>query len=131
MNDVVYYEILILMFILFAYAKGWIFANFKSISADEAVDLINKHENIAILDVRTKGEYKSGYVYDAISLPLGELSSNIKRLEKHKNKQILVYCQSGSRSVAASRILNKNGFCPLNIKGGIMALENCGAKIIK
>ncbi|NPA81990.1 MAG: rhodanese-like domain-containing protein [Epsilonproteobacteria bacterium] len=34
-------------------------------------------------------------------------------------RKIIVYCRSGHRSVKASRILEENGFHPININGGI------------
>jgi rhodanese-related sulfurtransferase len=52
-------------------------------------------------------------------------------LKADKNKKILVYCRTGSRSVSASRILEDNGFTPVNIKGGILSFMALKAEIIK
>ena len=48
-----------------------------------------------------------------------------------KDKRIIVYCRSGNRSIKASRILEENGFTPLNVEGGIIELMRNGAKITK
>jgi rhodanese-related sulfurtransferase len=48
-----------------------------------------------------------------------------------KDKRIIVYCRSGSRSIKASRILEKNGFTPLNVEGGIIDLMRNDAEIIR
>jgi rhodanese-related sulfurtransferase len=64
-------------------------------------------------------------------LPLKRLEANLDKLTPLKTRKILVYCRSGSRSIAASRILEKHGFTPLNIKGGIIGLANAHADIIQ
>jgi rhodanese-related sulfurtransferase len=128
MNDTTQYIILGAMILWLAYAKGWILAKFKSITAVEAIDIIKNNKTITILDVRTNAEYKSSHLQNAISIPLSELSTNLSKLDK--NKEIIVYCLSGGRSVSASRILEKNGYAPLNVSGGIGALKRNGAKTV-
>ena len=119
------------LLIWFAYSKGWIFADFESVTPKQAIVLLKHDDNITLLDVRTPKEFKSGHLRDAILIPLGRLKTNLNKLAPYKNKKILVYCRSGSRSVAASRILEKHGFTPLNIKEGIIGLIGAKAEIVK
>jgi rhodanese-related sulfurtransferase len=129
MDNITQYVIFGAMILFFAYAKGWIFANFTSISAQEAIEKISNEKDIIILDVRTKGEYDSSHLKNSTFITLFELSNNFDKLDK--NKTILVYCHSGTRSISACRKLSKNGFNVINISGGIVALEKNGAKTIK
>lgn len=115
----------------FAYSKGWILANFQNIEAQEAIHLIETDNNISVLDVRTIEEYKEGHLRDATLIPLQALAENLGMLKQDKNKKILVYCRTGSRSVSASRILEDHGFTPMNIKGGILAFMALKAEIVK
>lgn len=115
----------------FAYSKGWILANFDSIEAKQAIYLLENDDNVTLLDVRTIQEYKAGHLRDATLIPLEVLSENLSKLEQDKNKKIIVYCRTGSRSVSASRILEENGFTPLNVKGGIIQLVGAGAGLMK
>ncbi len=115
----------------FAYTKGWILANFESIDAKQTITMLENDENVTLLDVRTIEEYKEGHLRDATLIPLHALSSNLGMLKQDKNKKIIVYCATGNRSVAASRILEKNGFTPLNVKGGILELHGAGIAVIK
>ena len=115
----------------FAYSKGWIFANFESIDAKQAIHLLENDDNVTLLDVRTIQEYKSGHIRDATLIPVQALSKNLGMLKQDKNKKIIVYCRTGSRSVSASRILEKNGFTPLNVKGGIIQLLGAKAELVK
>jgi rhodanese-related sulfurtransferase len=115
----------------FAYSKGWIFANFQSIDAKQALYLLENDDNVTLLDVRTIQEYKSGHLRDATLIPVDALSENLGMLKQDRDKKIIVYCRTGSRSVTASRILEKNGFTPLNVKGGIIQLIGAGGTLAK
>ena len=115
----------------FAYSKGWILANFESIDAKQAIHLLENDDNVTLLDVRTIEEFKSGHLRDATLIPVDALSTNLGMLRDAKDKKIIVYCRTGSRSVAASRILEENGFTPLNVKGGIIQLIGAKAELVK
>lgn len=102
-----------------AYTKGWILTNFESISPAQAQEMIQKGEKVTLLDVRTPDEFTKEHIDGSILIPLQTLSNNLALIANVKNQKILVYCHSGNRSIAASRLLVENGFTPLNIKGGI------------
>jgi len=115
----------------FAYSKGWILANFQSIDAKQAIYLLENDDNVSLLDVRTIQEFKSGHLRGATLIPVQALDENLGMLKQDKDKKIIVYCRTGSRSVSASRILEKNGFTPLNVKGGIIQLIGAKAELVK
>jgi len=115
----------------FAYSKGWILANFESIDAKQAIHLLENDDNVTLLDVRTIQEYKSGHLRNAVLIPVQALSENLGMLKQDKDKKIIVYCRTGSRSVSASRILEENGFTPLNVKGGIIQLMGAKAELVQ
>ena len=129
-TNILYWLAMLAIAFWFAYTKGWIFASFKSIGAKEALILIEKDHNISILDVRSIAEYKEGHLRNATLIPLDRLKENLHKLESVKGKHILVYCRSGNRSISASRLLQSNGFSPLNVKGGIIAFIQNKATII-
>ena len=130
-TNYLYYIAMAGLLFWFAYTKGWIFANFESISPKQAITLIENDNNITLLDVRTPAEFKSGHLRNATLIPLDKLETNLSKLAPYKNKKILVYCRSGNRSVAASRILEGHGFQPVNIKNGIVGLIGAKAEIVK
>jgi len=115
----------------FAYSKGWILANFESIDAKQAIHLLENDDNVTLLDVRTIQEYKSGHLRNAVLIPVQALSENLGMLKQDKDKKIIVYCRTGTRSVSASRILEENGFTPLNVKGGIIQLMGAKAELVQ
>jgi len=75
-----------------------------------------------LLDVRTPAEVAKGMASDAaVNVPLQELPQRLS--EVPKDKDLLVYCRSGKRSMAASKFLVENGYTRVfNIEGGILAL---------
>jgi rhodanese-related sulfurtransferase len=130
-TNILYWIAMVGLIFYFAYTKGWILANFESIDAKTALTLLENDDNVSLLDVRTILEYKEGHLRDATLIPLDALAKNLGMLKEVKNKKIIVYCRSGNRSVAASRILEENGFTPLNVKGGIIQLMGAKAEIVK
>lgn len=72
-----------------------------------------------LLDVREPEEYEAGHVEGAQLAPLGQLSSKVAALPK--NREMLVICQSGSRSTVATRQLLRKGYQAVNVVGGMMA----------
>lgn len=94
-----------------------------------ATAMIN-HEEAVVLDVRSMAEFKQGHIVNAVNLPLNGLGNNLKQLEKHRDKPIVAVCRSGSRSGAACRMLQKNGFENVkNLRGGMMAWESANLPV--
>lgn len=97
---------------------------FDDIEPGDVTRLMN-HENAVMLDIRTTGEYRQGHILDSKHIPTNELTNRLNELEKHKDDHIVAYCRSGSRSVAACKILKSHGFENVyNLGGGIMAWES-------
>jgi rhodanese-related sulfurtransferase len=97
----------------------------------EATQLINRRDAI-VLDVREPGEYAAGHLPNAKHIPLGQLASRLKELEKFKERPIVITCASGSRSGSAQNLLKKNGFKEaVNLKGGIAAWQQASLPLEK
>jgi rhodanese-related sulfurtransferase len=91
-----------------------------------------KDSGVTVLDVRTPPEFNQGHLEGAKLIPVAELKDRISELASPKDRPVLVYCHSGNRSLVASTVLRKNGFTKIsNLKGGIIAWNNAGYKIVK
>jgi rhodanese-related sulfurtransferase len=75
-----------------------------------------------VLDVRTPEEYhgETGHLGGALLLPVQELAERIGELAAYRDRTVLVYCRSGVRSVAATRLLAAQGFRAINMSDGIL-----------
>jgi rhodanese-related sulfurtransferase len=79
--------------------------------------------NVVILDVRGLDEFNTGYIRNAISLPLSEIASQANQMLPNKQQTILVYCQAGGRSEQAARELISMGYTNVFDFGGIVDWE--------
>jgi rhodanese-related sulfurtransferase len=103
----------------------------KSVGPVEAIQLSNR-EDAVFLDIRDEGEYHAGHIPDAIHIPLKQLAERTKELKKHKERPVIAYCRSGSRSTQVGRILKKHGVENVyNLGGGIMAWQNANLPVSK
>lgn len=82
----------------------------RSVTPSEANDFISE-SNPIILDVRSPQEFIKGHIEGAINLPLSELNEPavIEKLGE-AYPGVLVYCESGRRSFAASAMLANMGY---------------------
>lgn len=95
--------------------------NYRKISEVEYSNIDLKQ--YTSIDVRSRREFSEGHINGAINIPLPELNKNINRYVASKNKNILVYCQKGSRSKRAAQILDDMGYTNVfNLKGGIESI---------
>ena len=77
------------------------------ISAEDAKKQVS--DGALLLDVRTTGEFSAGHLPNALNIPLSELSARLEKLEP-KDRTIIVYCLSGTRSASAVGALKRAGF---------------------
>ena len=80
---------------------------------------IEKYPDYVIVDVRSIEEFRSGHIKNAVNVPL----PNINEIDIPKDKKIIVYCRSGSRSTTAAGELQKLGYKYIYNMGGILDWE--------
>ena len=99
-----------LLFKLFGILGRW---GIKQVQPRE----LDQKKGMVLLDVRTDKEYAKGHIPGAVHVPLAEIGDKIKKLKK--DKELVVYCQSGNRSIWAIKRLMGMGYKNLsNLKGG-------------
>ena len=80
----------------------------KVINSQENIEeSSNMNDDYIILDVRTKEEYESGHINNAVNIPYDSIDKNINL---NKEKKIYVYCRSGVRSRKAYQSLKNLGY---------------------
>ena len=80
----------------------------------------DQKKGMMILDVRTHKDYERGHIPGAIHVPLSDIGDKIKKLKK--DKDLVVYCENGNRSIWAIKRLMGMGYKNLfNLKGGYLA----------
>jgi rhodanese-related sulfurtransferase len=94
----------------------------KTITVQELKNRIDSGEQINLIDVREPNEYAQANI-NAQLIPLGQISSGmIEELEELRDKEVIIHCRSGMRSMQACMILEQLGFTnTVNVTGGILA----------
>ncbi len=94
-----------------------------SIDAQRATELINREEAV-VLDIRAIADFGQGHIINAINIPGNGLKDQIGRLQKHKNRPIIVTCRSGAQSGAACKQLRDEGFEQVyELRGGMLSWQ--------
>ncbi len=76
-------------------------------------------EQTYLIDVRTKEEFEEGNVPNSINIPLDQIES-IVDIVPDTDSTLLLYCQSGRRTVTAAKALLNLGYKVIFDLGGIL-----------
>ena len=86
----------------------------KEISGEELLKLDDSYK---IIDVRTREEYKSGHIKNAINIPLDKIIAN--NFDLDKNDKLVIHCRTNGRSKKAIETLKNHGFTRLILAPGV------------
>jgi rhodanese-related sulfurtransferase len=101
------------------------------VSQLQATQYMNQGKTL-VLDVRSAEEFATGRLPNSKNIPLKELESRIKEIEKSKANVVITVCASGVRSSSAVSILNKAGFeKTFSLDGGVAAWQSQGLPTVK
>ena len=95
----------------------------KEVTVQELKASIDAKEDFQLIDVREIHENEQANI-GGLHIPMGDVPHNVDQLEK--DKKVVVYCRSGSRSGNIIQWLEKNqGLTNLyNLRGGMLAWRN-------
>lgn len=92
-----------------------------NISVQDLKSKIDNKEEVVLVDVRESYEHEEFNIGGTL-VPVGDLMSNIDKLPKNKEDEIIVYCRSGNRSGMAQQLMKGFGYKNvLNLTGGMLA----------
>ena len=81
---------------------------------------LDAEEDFLLLDCREQPEVETAALPGATWIPLSELIERHAELEPHRERDIVVYCHLGGRSLHVATWLKEQGFRnPLSMSGGI------------
>ena len=96
------------------------FGTYKHISQAEAMKIMAGDEPYVIVDVRRPDEFAKGHIPGAINVPNEGIADEQPAELPNLDQVLLVYCQTGRRSAAASKKLADIGYTRVLEFGGIM-----------
>ncbi len=94
----------------------------QQITVTELKAKMDQEVDFLLLDVREPEEYEA-YNLKGLLLPLaGVLAGNLDPIEEWKDREVVVHCRSGARSMNACMVLEAQGFRNVkNLVGGVLA----------
>ena len=92
--------------------------SFAGISPQDLIRLQN--QGALVIDLRKAEEFSAGHIGGARRMDSAEMLVAGDTLKKYKEKNVVVYCESGSVGASAARVLSGQGFeQAFNLRGGL------------
>ncbi|HLH81881.1 MAG TPA: adenylyltransferase/sulfurtransferase MoeZ [Trebonia sp.] len=94
----------------------------STITATELKDMLDRGENIFLVDVREPNEYEIVSIPGATLIPKGEFLSGAALEKLPQDKRVVLHCKSGARSAECLAIVKNAGFSDaVHVGGGVLA----------
>jgi len=91
----------------------------KEMTIDEARERLGKNPQAVLLDVREDNEWEKGHATQAAHLGKGILERDLESRFPEPNREIIMYCGGGYRSVLTAAVAQKMGYRNVfSLKGG-------------
>lgn len=124
------FKILVLIFFSYTFQTCVAQNPATSFSAADFKAAVEADPEAVVIDVRTPQEYSEGYLFNAHNIDYENDNFEKRIAGMDRNKTYYVYCLGGSRSTAAIKIMQKEGFNNLReLKGGMMAWRKAGLPV--
>ena len=102
-----------------------------SITPEMTVQLINR-EDAVVIDVRKKDAFVRGHIINSINIPSAMLEKDIKKLNEHKQKPIIIVCAQGMDSVKAAKLIQEDEFSNVRVlTGGLRSWKEASLPLEK
>jgi sulfur-carrier protein adenylyltransferase/sulfurtransferase len=94
----------------------------STITAKELKDMLDRDDNIFLVDVREPNEYEIVSIPGATLIPKGEFLSGAALERLPQDKHIVLHCKSGVRSAECLAVVKDAGFSDaVHVGGGVLA----------
>jgi len=95
----------------------------KEITIEQARERLAQNPNAVLMDVREDDEWKKGHASTAVHLGRGILERDLEQMFPDTNREIIMYCGGGYRSVLTAEVAQRMGYRNvLSLIGGYKAL---------
>lgn len=89
-------------------------------------ETVTQNQSEVWIDVRSKEEFDSGHLQNALHIPHEEIGGKIAQLVPNKSAKINLYCRSGRRAEIAKKTLTDLGYQNVVNQGGYEDLRKKG-----
>ena len=107
------------------YNAGFPTESLPLLSVHELKSMLDRGEELVVLDVRGQDEWESGHIAGALRIYVGHLEQRVT--EVPKGVPIAIVCNAGQRAGLGASILLRAGYPSVyNVLGGVKAWVNAG-----
>jgi sulfur-carrier protein adenylyltransferase/sulfurtransferase len=100
-------------------------ASGSTITATELKDMLDRGDNIFLIDVREPNEYEIVSIPGATLIPKDQFLTGAALEKLPQDKRIVLHCKSGVRSAEALAVVKTAGFADaVHVGGGVLAWVN-------
>ena len=100
-------------------------ASGSTITATELKDMLDRDDNIFLVDVREPNEYEIVSIPGATLIPKDQFLTGAALEKLPQDKRIVLHCKSGARSAEALAVVKNAGFSDaVHVGGGVLAWVN-------
>jgi rhodanese-related sulfurtransferase len=97
----------------------------EQLSVDRLYSMATIGDGLALVDVRAPREYEQVHINGAINIPVADLRTRFKELDK--DRPVALMCSTGHRSSLGASLLQQRGFTSVyNIAGGMTGYSAAG-----
>lgn len=101
----------------------------KRIKPQDLVQMLNRDKAVAV-DIRERASYDQGHIVGSINFPVIEIDTHLNKLDKYKDKEIVVVGDAGQMFQAATK-LRQQKFQVAILSGGLNAWRAAGLPLNK
>ena len=95
----------------------------KEITIEEARERLAKNPQAVLMDVREDTEWNKDHASEAMHLGKGILERDLEKMVPDMNREIIMYCGGGYRSILTAVVAQKMGYRNVySLAGGYKAL---------
>jgi rhodanese-related sulfurtransferase len=94
------------------------FAAGPPLTPDALVRMQQAGQAPLLLDVRTPAEYSQGHIAGALNIPVDQVAARHGALGVGRDREVVVYCQSGKRAARARQTLESLGYSNVRLLEG-------------
>ena len=95
-------------------------SNELEIDTQSVKTMLDDGADFLLLDCREQDEYDTSQIDGALLLPMSEMQERVGELDEHKDRQVVVHCHHGGRSLRVAMWLRGQGFTQaVSMAGGI------------
>jgi len=99
----------------YAYKPDW------EVTPREVKGMLDRHEDFYFVDCRLPNEHQITHIEGTELIPLQQLNQHADKLQKNRDRKIVVHCKSGGRSMQFTQALRQAGFKDVkSMAGGIL-----------